>query len=161
MSPGEKKATKRQSIHPSERQQEALTLARSDGPATAALADDDWSQKPAAAEGTTHALRHVRSCLSTVRRPSCRTGYGSFRGRPRWCWMIAERGSAYGRSPPPDCRTYRCHQNRRRTPPQRLSLFVAEGRTADGFRTGASVHLSRYLPPDALRDQAHDEGRRT
>jgi hypothetical protein len=60
MSPGEKKATKRQSIHPSERQQEALTLARSDGPATAALADDDWSQKPAAAEGTTRALRQIR-----------------------------------------------------------------------------------------------------
>src|ERR1035437_8434903 len=101
MSPGEKKATKRQSIHPSERQQEALTVARSDGPATAALADDDWSQKPAAAEGATRALRHVRSCLSTVRCPSCRTGYGSFRGRPRWCWMIRSEERRVGK----ECRS--------------------------------------------------------
>jgi hypothetical protein len=45
---------------PDQGSRDALTLARSDGPATAALADDDWSQKPAAAEGTTRALRHER-----------------------------------------------------------------------------------------------------
>lgn len=36
-------------------------------------------------------------------------------------------------------------------------MFVAEGRTAGSCRAGASVHLSRYLPPDPLRDHAHDE----
>jgi len=45
---------------PDQGSRDALTLARSDGPATAALADHDWSQKPAAAEGTTRALRHER-----------------------------------------------------------------------------------------------------